>query len=92
MKVILHHGLEHRGDCAEVTGFEHIRALAAEADLDDLSARCDVPAAQIQDVAERFARARTAMCLSHTGVPQNTTGTLGVDRGPWGSARFRPKP
>ena len=77
IKVILDHGWEHRDDCELVTGFEHIRDLVAVADLDDLSARCDVPVADIGDVAERFAQARTAMCLSHTGVSQNRTGTLG---------------
>ena len=77
IKVILDNGWEHRGDCALVTGFEHIRALTADADLDDLSAKSDVPVDEIRAVAERFARARTAMCLSHTGVSQNATGTLG---------------
>jgi formate dehydrogenase len=77
LKVILDNGWEHKADCAAVTGFEQVRALAAEADLADLSAKCDVPVDQIEDVARRFALAPTAMCLTHTGVSQNVTGTIG---------------
>ncbi|HZU74078.1 MAG TPA: molybdopterin dinucleotide binding domain-containing protein, partial [Acidimicrobiales bacterium] len=77
IKVILEQRWEDRAACAAVTGFDHIRALAAEADLDDLAEKCDVPVEQIVDVARRFATARTAMCLSHTGVAQNRTGTIG---------------
>ncbi|HZQ77914.1 MAG TPA: molybdopterin-dependent oxidoreductase [Acidimicrobiia bacterium] len=77
LKVIFENGWEHRADCAAVTGLEHVRALAGEADLADLSAKCDVPVAVIVDVARRFAQAPTAVCLSHTGVSQHTTGTIG---------------
>jgi formate dehydrogenase len=77
IKVIFDNGWEHKEDCIAVTGIEHVRALAAEADLADLAAKCDVPVETIADVARRFALAPTAMCMSHTGVAQNTTGTLG---------------
>lgn len=77
LKVILDNGWEHKADCAEVTGFANIRALVAEADLDDLSQRCDVSVEQMADIAKRFALAPTAMCFTHTGVSQNVTGTLG---------------
>jgi formate dehydrogenase len=77
LKVIFENGWEHTADCAQVTGIEHVRALAEESDLSDLSRRCDVSVDQIRDIARRFALAPTAMCLTHTGVSQNVTGTLG---------------
>jgi formate dehydrogenase len=77
LKIVLDKGWEHEADCAEVTGFANVRALVAGADLDDLSRRCDVPVEQMADIAERFAMAPTAMCITHTGVSQNVTGTLG---------------
>ena len=77
LKVIFENGWEHRADCAEVVGIEHVRALAAEADLADLSAKSEVPVEVIEDVARRFALAPSAMCLTHTGVSQNMTGTIG---------------
>ena len=77
IKVIFDNGWDHKADCAQVTGIGHVRALAAEADLDDLSAKCDVPVEDIVDVAGRFALAPTAMCMTHTGVSQNRTGTIG---------------
>ena len=77
IKVIFDNGWDHKADCAQVTGIGHVRALAAEADLDDLSAKCDVPVEDIVDVAGRFALAPTAMCMTHTGVSQNRPGTIG---------------
>ena len=77
LKVIFDNGWEHGEDCARLNGIDALRELAAESDLDDLSRRCDIPADQIVDVARRFARAPTAFCDTHTGVSQNTTGTLG---------------
>jgi formate dehydrogenase len=77
LKVIFDNGWEHQADCAAVTGIDHIRSLVADADLADLAARCDVPVEQITDVARRFALAPSAMCLTHTGVSQNRTGTIG---------------
>ena len=47
VKVILDEGLEHTQDCAELaTGVDDLRTLVADADLDDLAARCDIPAAR----------------------------------------------
>ena len=44
VKVILDEGLEHKQDCTELaTGVTELRKLVADADLDDLAARCDVP-------------------------------------------------
>jgi formate dehydrogenase len=59
------------------TGIDELRRLAAAADLDDLSARCGVDVAVIEDVARRFATAPTAMCIARTGVSMNVTGTVG---------------
>ena len=45
VKIVLEEGLEHKEDCAELaTGIADLRALVADADLDDLAVRCDVPA------------------------------------------------
>jgi len=77
IKVILDNGWEDRGDCAQITGFEHVRALVEHVDLADLSERCEVPVESIGDIARRFALAPTAVCMTQTGVSQNTTGTIG---------------
>ena len=58
VKVILDEGLEHAQDCTELaTGVDELRALVADADLDDLASRCDIPRAQIERVARDFAAA-----------------------------------
>ena len=52
VKVILDEGLEHRQDCTELaTGVGELRRLVADAALDDLASRCDLPRAQIEQVA-----------------------------------------
>ena len=53
-----------------------LRALVADADLDDLAARCDVPRAQIERVARDFATARRAMVVTRTGVSLHLAGTV----------------
>lgn len=75
--VILGEGLEHRGDCADlVTGMPELRAIAAAADIDDLAARCDIPAARIRAVARDFATAPAAMAITRTGTALHTSGTV----------------
>lgn len=77
VKVILDEGLEHRGDCADLaTGVDDLRTLVADADLDDLAARCEVARSQIEDVARGFARARAAMVVTRTGVSLHEAGTV----------------
>ncbi|MFN3004160.1 molybdopterin-containing oxidoreductase family protein [Mycolicibacterium wolinskyi] len=77
VKVILDGGLEHRADCAElVTGMDALRALAGEADLDDLSARCDVARDVIERVAREFAAAPAAMAITRTGISLHAAGTV----------------
>ncbi|WP_435769021.1 molybdopterin-containing oxidoreductase family protein [Nocardioides sp. SYSU DS0651] len=77
VKVILDNGWEKPSSNLPMTGLAEIRQLAATADLADLADRCGVPTEVITDVARRFASARTAMCITHTGVGHNTHGTIG---------------
>ncbi|MGV0794798.1 molybdopterin-containing oxidoreductase family protein [Mycolicibacterium sp. XJ1819] len=78
VKVILDEGLEHRQDCVELaTGVDALRALVADADLDDLAARCDIPRERIESVARGFAAARAAMVVTRTGVSMHVAGTIG---------------
>jgi len=77
VKVVLDEGLEHRHDCTELaTGLGELRALVADADLDDLASRCDIPRAQIEQVARDFAAARGAMVVTRTGVSLHLAGTV----------------
>ena len=78
VKVILDEGLEHRVDCRDLAnGVPTLRALVAEADLDDLAARCDLPRTQIETIAREFATAPTAMAITRTGVSLHVAGTIG---------------
>lgn len=77
VKVILDEGLEHRRDCTELaTGVDALRALAADADLDDLAARCDIARDRIERVAREFAAARGAMVVTRTGVSLHLAGAV----------------
>lgn len=77
VKVILDEGREHAPDCTDLaTGVEDLRALVADADLDDLARRCDVDRAEIEKVARDFAAARGAMVVTRTGVSMHLTGTI----------------
>src|SRR4029079_3239512 len=65
-------------DCRGLaTGVDDLRALVAEADLDDLAARCDIPRAGIDQVARDFSMAPRAMVVTRTGVSLHVTGTIG---------------
>jgi formate dehydrogenase len=77
VKVILEEKLEHLSTTLPLAGVDDLRALVAEADLGDLARRCGVDVEVMRDVATRFARARRAMCVAHTGVSHNENGTLG---------------
>lgn len=77
VKVVLERGWDRPSTAVALDGLDAVRRLAAEADLDDLAARCGIERAVIEDVAQRFATARTAMCVSHTGVAHNEHGTVG---------------
>jgi formate dehydrogenase len=77
LAVILGEDLHRPSSTVPVVGMTELRQLVGEARLQDLAARCDVPAEQIRDVARRFATASTAMCLTRTGVSQTAHGALG---------------
>lgn len=77
VKVVLDEGLEHQQDCTELTtGVAELRELVADADLDDLASRCDVPRSDIEQVARDFARADAAMAVTRTGVSMHLAGTV----------------
>ncbi len=76
VKVILEEGLEHAEDCrALATGVPELR-LVADADLDDLAARCDVPRAVIEQVAGISLLPARDGGHTHRGVDA-LTGTIG---------------
>ena len=54
-----------------------LRGLVADADLDELAARCEIPRAAIERVARDFAAAPRAMVVTRTGVSLHVTGTIG---------------
>jgi len=77
VKVILAEGLEHDEDCSRLAiGVPELRTLVAEADLDDLADRCDVPRVDIERVARDFAAAHGAMVVTRTGVSLHAAGTI----------------
>ncbi|WP_081282337.1 molybdopterin-containing oxidoreductase family protein [Mycobacterium asiaticum] len=78
VKIILDERLEHPADCAQLTsGMPGLQALVAEAELDDLARRCDIPRSQIEAIARSFATARSAMAVTRTGVSLHVSGTVG---------------
>jgi len=78
VKVILDEGLEHVEDCRDLaTGVDDLRDVVAEADLDNLAARCDLSRSVIEQVARDFAAAPRAMIVTRTGVSLHVTGTIG---------------
>jgi formate dehydrogenase len=77
VKVVLEEGLEHKEDCIDLaTGIADLRALVADADLDELASRCDVPRSDIEQVARDFAIASRAMVVTRTGVSMHLAGTV----------------
>lgn len=77
IKAIFDNGWEHREDCTRANGIDSLRELAQSVALEKLADICDVPAATIENVASRFARARRAHVQSRTGLSQTRNGTLG---------------
>lgn len=77
IKRVFENRWEHAADCAEASGIDTLRELAAAASIEHLSARCGVSVEQIGDLARRFATAETAVCVARTGVSQHRNGTLG---------------
>lgn len=77
IKIVFERGWHHQQDCDASNGINILRDLAASATMDQLAERCNVSVAKIEDVAQRFATAETAVCVARTGVSQNRNGTLG---------------
>ena len=77
IKIIVDEGWNTKPQAVPVNGLKAVFELAASADLAALSQRCDVTLAQLRDVAERFAKAPTAACVTHTGLAHSGTGTVG---------------
>lgn len=78
VKVILDENLEDERDCRDLaTGVDELRALVAEADLDDLAARCGIERQVIETTARDFAAAPRAMVVTRTGVSLHAAGTVG---------------
>lgn len=75
LHVVFEENLTHQSD-VPLNGVEHLRDLALSAPLDDLADRCGIAVATIRDVARRFAKAKRAMAITHTGVSHTPTGTL----------------
>ena len=77
LQVTLQRGWLNAEALAIANGAERLQPLAALASLDQLSRICGIPVATIEDIARRFSTARTAVCITRTGVAQNENGTLG---------------
>lgn len=77
IKIIIDEGWNSTPQAVPVKGLDQVFELIAAADLTALAQRCDVSPQQLRDVAERFAKARTAACVTHTGLAHSGTGTVG---------------
>jgi formate dehydrogenase len=76
IRIIVDEGWNKRPEAVPVNGLEAFFDLVRATDLAALSARCQVSVEQMRDVARRFAHARTAACVTHTGVAHSGTGTV----------------
>ena len=78
IKVIFEKQLVNKSRFDKIARLEIIEAIARSADLEDLSARCDVPVQTIVDTAESFAAAKRGFAVSRTGVGQGANGAIGI--------------
>ncbi|WP_158249917.1 molybdopterin-containing oxidoreductase family protein [Zhongshania marina] len=76
IKVVFEHSWQHQEDCNAASGVSIIQEIAEGADIADLSLRCGVAVEQIVDIATRFAKANSAVCVARTGISQNKNGTV----------------
>ncbi len=76
IRIIVDEGWNKQPEAVPVNGLEAFFDLVRATDLAALSDRCEVPIDQMHDVARRFAHARTAACVTHTGVAHSGTGTV----------------
>lgn len=77
IKVIVDEGLGAPRS-QHLEGLESVLAIAANADLDDLAQRCDLPTERIVALAQDFARAPRAMAIARTGVSVGRHGVLAL--------------
>lgn len=78
IKLILENGWRNPQHADLLEGLDTVRAIAATADLHQLSACCDVPLSEIETLARDFARAPSAMAIARTGVSQGRNGVLAL--------------
>ncbi len=78
IKLILENGWRNPQHADLLEGLDTVRAIAATADLNQLSACCDVPLSEIETLARDFARAPSAMAIARTGVSQGRNGVLAL--------------
>jgi formate dehydrogenase len=78
IKLIIENGWCNAQRLRHVTGLDLVETLARQADLDDLSRRCDVPTPTIRELAQTFATAPRGFAVARTGVGQGLNGTLGL--------------
>ena len=78
IKLILENGWHTPQSNDILKGLDTIQAIAATANLDALSACCDVPLNDIKTLARDFARAPSAMAIARTGVSQGRNGVLAL--------------
>ncbi|WP_374961657.1 molybdopterin-dependent oxidoreductase [Spongiibacter tropicus] len=78
IKLILENGWRNPQHADLLEGLDTVRAITATADLNQLSACCDVPLSEIETLARDFARAPSAMAIARTGVSQGRNGVLAL--------------
>ncbi|WP_022959014.1 molybdopterin-containing oxidoreductase family protein [Spongiibacter tropicus] len=78
IKLILENGWRNPQHADLLEGLDTVRAIAATADLNQLSACCDVPLSEIETLARDFAHAPSAMAIARTGVSQGRNGVLAL--------------
>ena len=76
IKVIFARGWTHAPDCADASGVEYLQRLCEDISLDAVAKRCDVPVEPIEDLAHRFAHAKTAAAIARTGSAQGRNGSV----------------
>ena len=76
VKIVVEEALYDPATLDGVAGFDEVVSLAADASMQTLAERCDIPVETITSIARRFAAAPTAMAVTRTGTSQTHAGTL----------------
>jgi formate dehydrogenase len=77
LHVVFREGLNRTPEAIPVSGIDDVRDFAMGVDLPELAQRCGISVPEIISLARDFANARTAVCLTHTGVSHTETGVVG---------------